>query len=193
MKDYEPGVTAPPFHVNCRSTTAPYFDDDFDLKRSARDEDGKVYEAPGNMTYRQWRGKQNVNFEEKSSNFKNPTSNAILRTYDDPIREKIGSAEESNPKELKEIKEFLNSKGVDIVIDISGRNIMGYMPNPVAGKPGKIVMENGASISAWMHEKRHVVDDELHGWQGFRIMENLDLYESFENNAYQIEIDFAKK
>ncbi len=31
MKDYEPGVTAPPFHVNCRSTTAPYFDDDFDI------------------------------------------------------------------------------------------------------------------------------------------------------------------
>src|SRR6185312_9957917 len=26
-KDYEPGVTAPPFHVRCRTTTIPYFDE----------------------------------------------------------------------------------------------------------------------------------------------------------------------
>ena len=29
MSEYEEGVTAPPFHVNCRSCTAPYFDDEF--------------------------------------------------------------------------------------------------------------------------------------------------------------------
>lgn len=29
MKDYEVGVTAPPFHCNCRCTTIPYFDDEF--------------------------------------------------------------------------------------------------------------------------------------------------------------------
>ena len=26
MKDYQVGVTAPPFHVYCRSVTAPYYD-----------------------------------------------------------------------------------------------------------------------------------------------------------------------
>ena len=29
MKDYEPGVTAPPFHVYCQSTTVSCFEDDF--------------------------------------------------------------------------------------------------------------------------------------------------------------------
>ena len=32
MKDYEPGVTAPPFHPWCRSVTVPYFDDDFKVE-----------------------------------------------------------------------------------------------------------------------------------------------------------------
>ena len=37
MKDYEPGVTAPPFHVYCRSCTVPYFaDNDENGMRAAR-------------------------------------------------------------------------------------------------------------------------------------------------------------
>lgn len=56
MKDYEPGVTAPPFHPWCRSVTVPYFDDDFDVgERAARDEDGKTYYVPADMTYPEWK------------------------------------------------------------------------------------------------------------------------------------------
>ena len=41
MKDYEPGVTAPPFHVWCRSTTAPWFEDEFEFgERAARNTNG---------------------------------------------------------------------------------------------------------------------------------------------------------
>lgn len=56
MSEYKIGVTAPPFHVNCRSTTCPYFDDEFaDLgERAARGADGKTYFVPANMTYREW-------------------------------------------------------------------------------------------------------------------------------------------
>lgn len=56
MKDYQPGVTAPPFHVYCRSTTVPYFDEDFgDIgERAARDKDGNTYYVPANMNYKQW-------------------------------------------------------------------------------------------------------------------------------------------
>ena len=56
MKDYKPGVTAPPFHVWCRTTTAPYFDDEFTVneKRAARDEDGKYYTVPSSMKYPEW-------------------------------------------------------------------------------------------------------------------------------------------
>ena len=55
MTDYEPGVTAPPFHPNCRSVTAPYFEDNYGGQRAARGEDGKTYYVPDNMTYKQWK------------------------------------------------------------------------------------------------------------------------------------------
>ena len=60
MKDYEPGVTAPPFHVWCRSVIVPYFDDEFTLgeERAARDEKtGETYYVPGNMKYGEWKEK----------------------------------------------------------------------------------------------------------------------------------------
>ena len=69
MSEFEPGVTAPPFHVNCRSTTVPYFNDEFTQgwERAARDEhgersessdrreSGKTYYVPADMTYKEWR------------------------------------------------------------------------------------------------------------------------------------------
>lgn len=57
MKEYDPGVTAPPFHVWCRSTTIPYFDDDdFELgERAARGEDGKTYYVPSDVKYPEWK------------------------------------------------------------------------------------------------------------------------------------------
>lgn len=60
MKDYEVGVTAPPFHPNCRSTTVPYFDDEFTdgEERAARNEEtGETYYVPANMKYREWEKK----------------------------------------------------------------------------------------------------------------------------------------
>lgn len=58
MSKWEVGVNAPPFHVYCRSTIKPYFDDEEELgivgERAARNEDGEVYYVPGNMTYKEW-------------------------------------------------------------------------------------------------------------------------------------------
>lgn len=57
MTDFQPGATAPPFHVYCRSTTVPYFDDDFGQigERAARDaETGKTYYIPDDMKYQDW-------------------------------------------------------------------------------------------------------------------------------------------
>ena len=58
MKDFEAGTTAPPFHVNCRSTTVPYFDDDFGQigERAARDEEtGETYYIPDDINYQNWK------------------------------------------------------------------------------------------------------------------------------------------
>lgn len=71
MKDYQVGETAPPFHPHCRSTTIPYFDDEFteDEERAARDDDtGKTYYVPADMKYEEWEKKFviNENEEQKS-------------------------------------------------------------------------------------------------------------------------------
>ncbi len=59
MSEYEPGRTAPPFHCWCRSVTVPYFDDDFGEigERVARNENGKTYYVPDDMSYKEWEKK----------------------------------------------------------------------------------------------------------------------------------------
>lgn len=56
MSQWETGVTAPPFHVYCRSTTVPYFEDDLGStgERAARGKDGKTYYVPADMSYKEW-------------------------------------------------------------------------------------------------------------------------------------------
>jgi SPP1 gp7 family putative phage head morphogenesis protein len=57
MKDRKPGVTCSPFHGRCRTTSAPYFNDEFELntKRAARDPvTGKTYQVPADMKYPAW-------------------------------------------------------------------------------------------------------------------------------------------
>lgn len=57
MSEWQVGVTAPPFHVNCRCDTIPYFDDEFSAMgtKAARDENGKTIFIPANMTYEEWK------------------------------------------------------------------------------------------------------------------------------------------
>ncbi len=54
MSQYEPGLTAPPFHCWCRTTTIPHFDDNFG-ERIARDESGRQYYVSDDMKYNDWK------------------------------------------------------------------------------------------------------------------------------------------
>lgn len=66
MKDYQAGITAPPFHCFCRSITCPYFNDEWSKgERIARGEDGKTYYVPEDMKYKEWK-KKYVDKTEKS-------------------------------------------------------------------------------------------------------------------------------
>ena len=84
MKDYHAGVTAPPFHPYCRTTTAPYFDDweelGVDRERVARNDKGKNYFVDGNMTYKEWEAKI------KKSNNQEHGGNSL----DKPVAVKLG-------------------------------------------------------------------------------------------------------
>lgn len=55
ITDYEPGVTASPFHNWCRSTEAPWFEDDFEFsERAARNTNGKTYYISSDIKYEEW-------------------------------------------------------------------------------------------------------------------------------------------
>ncbi|WP_080717053.1 minor capsid protein [Lysinibacillus sphaericus] len=53
LADFVPGVTANPFHPRCRTTTAPWFEDDYS-QRIARGKDGKVYYIDSKIKYPEW-------------------------------------------------------------------------------------------------------------------------------------------
>ncbi len=58
-KEYQIGVTVPPFHPRCRGTTVPYFDDMEGYgERAARDLDGSTFYVPADTTYEQWKQMQ---------------------------------------------------------------------------------------------------------------------------------------
>jgi SPP1 gp7 family putative phage head morphogenesis protein len=96
MSDYKPGVTAPPFHVYCRSTTAPHFKDNFDVGgRAARGADGKTYYVPDDVTYSEWK---RAFVDGDKSGFAEVQKNHFSRT------EKRGTIK---PKEQSEAAKFI--------------------------------------------------------------------------------------
>lgn len=66
IKDYLVGVTAPPFHPNCRTCPAPYFEDDVTSMRAMRTEDGKTEYVSANMKYDEWYKKYVVHTSNKT-------------------------------------------------------------------------------------------------------------------------------
>lgn len=96
MSDYKPGITAPPFHVYCRSTTAPHFKENFDAgERAARGADGKTYYVPDDVTYSEWK---KAFVDGDKSGFAEVQKNHFSRT------EKRGTIK---PKEQSEAAKFI--------------------------------------------------------------------------------------
>lgn len=127
MNDYQPGVTAPPFHNYCRSTTVPYFEDDFDLEgeRAARDEDGKTYYVSDKMKYDDWYKK----YVQNQSNLQNEAKNAKIKTHSEKIQELQNILMDMNEARrihwdlsLTSKEEMLNSSFKDLAysIDLEG-------------------------------------------------------------------------
>lgn len=121
---------------------------------------------------------------QKSSNI----NDINFFSRDDPMEEIMGSAFENNKEELNNILSELKDLGVEVE----------YRANTYAyeqigkGIPGKIIIDPNASLSAWMHERQHALDDAEAGWSSIRILKNLDKRYRREQRAYQVEMDIAK-
>lgn len=108
MSNYEVGVTAPPFHPNCRTVTTPYFEDDFLIgSRAARDEEtGKTYHVPANMKYEDWfkeyvepnegERKYNEYVNKMKTKYKVKSFDKLLDKLSDKDYEKLGVMDVSN-------------------------------------------------------------------------------------------------
>lgn len=112
LKDYEVGVTANPFHVRCRTTTAPYFDET-EGERAARNEvTGETEYVPANMKYSEWKEKYLSNKSEKVLQ-----NDIKMSTMESGIVDKILEAVKiGNSDARKEIaEELLKANGLDNV------------------------------------------------------------------------------
>lgn len=61
IKTITVGLNYPPFHPNCRTTTVPFFPEDYTEEalakrtRIARDELGYSYSVPADLSYPEWK------------------------------------------------------------------------------------------------------------------------------------------
>lgn len=144
MKDYQVGITAPPFHYNCRTVTVPYFDDEFTIEeqRAYRDEDGKTRYVDSKMKYKEWKEKH--------------------ISQDEGV---IGSTKGNN----KNLKDITNQKKQIIDVSFKNENIKNIALNTniksikIGGsqayhKMGNIVLKSNYDNHIVRHEIAHAVD-----------------------------------
>lgn len=119
MSEWEEGITAPPFHPNCRTTTVPYFPemDNAEYTRIATDysRGGAAYYVPASLTYKEWKAslstEQEKAFiadkkirEQHNADKKQLSEYRKLQTY----ANKNGKSElfEGMPRSLREYQEY---------------------------------------------------------------------------------------
>lgn len=94
LAQYQPGVTVPPFHPNCRGTTCPHYDD-MEGQRAARDAGGEVYYLPADTTYQQWKkafaegGSKEGLTPARARNYDSPLARALGRDHYDQLRDRV--------------------------------------------------------------------------------------------------------
>lgn len=82
IEDYRVGITAPPFHPNCRTDTIPFFDDDLERQldknvgRMARNPENGKSELVENLSYEDWHKK----YVESAIN--NNQNNRVINFFD---------------------------------------------------------------------------------------------------------------
>lgn len=123
MKDYEAGVTAPPFHPNCRTTTIPYFDDweelGVDPERIARDEEGNNYYVPADMTYKEWK-REFVNDDSRQNNLQEIAFDDRMSINNEQIRKFVQDLDNMGVDYNKVSKHKVQLTENEIISAISG-------------------------------------------------------------------------
>lgn len=168
MKDFEIGVTAPPFHVWCRSCTCPWFPDNDDGTRVARDADsGKTYQVPASMKYDDWK----AYFVDKTMSPEDflkflPVDDIFNMGYSDKIqaiRDRItqnGSVAEEDLQEAGQLfqEELLNdtryTERIQKITDLDEKKKSAYEKYKIAKQEFRTI-EQGIPYDILSAEHRH--------------------------------------
>ena len=149
MKDYQVGITAPPFHSNCRTVTAPYYDKidgDINLRASRTKDDD--YELVDVKDYQDWYDnyvekknkssiiKENIpltleKFKGHSKKWKNEVIDKILTEEEQNlIRKKIKNIEENSAFFMRYKSQYFEKLvETDKFMNLFETGISGGVPN----------------------------------------------------------------
>ena len=194
MKDFELGVTAPPFHVYCRSTTVPYFEEDFGQvgKRAARGEDGKTYYVSADMTYKEW----------KKSFVDSGDKNNIIQIPQIPD-EKIRSANEEFSKVIYNSEPTPISNKMILYNEATQYELNEKLDAPFGYNPELDVIQYNPSVQNYefydmnfvqAHELSHRIDTlDYYSWENEKFVQAIEnTREKVYNNRKLIAEWFAK-
>lgn len=169
VKDYQPGLNANPFHANCRTTTAPYFDDKFtqQQERSARDENGRTYYVPADMTYKEWYSKYVKDTQKVSAK-----DNTILKEQ----KQSINNVESLHKQQMKQLEEMAQQQKEQLeqlqnVINQQKQQLK-QLQNVAEYNKKKTQLENIKQKkitkgSALKQQNQNIKHDNIQSWQEF--------------------------
>ena len=181
MKDFEAGVTAPPFHVWCRSCTAPWFEDNDDGTRIARDVDGKTYQVPANMKYADWKQK----FVDGGS------KGGLKPATIDAVKKAKMTLEELNATGQKMLGEAYERHRIDNNLNETPYDeLVGTGLNPVSVNYGKLSEETATAFNETLTELVSEYDTPLQKIRTFTKEEALD--SSFARVTHNYSVDSAE-
>ena len=150
VSDFSAGVTAPPFHPMCRCTTAPYFTDDADGERIARDENGETYYVPEDMKYEEWK-ERHVDDGDKNG-----------KIYIDRVLTRSSNGRMRIPMDLdlfnKGKREFEEKGGVFIQSEEGDRYLSARGADAITLNEKTIIFKSGSppTLSEYYEELMHV-------------------------------------
>ena len=111
--------------------------------------------------------------------------------YGDYLRDKMGSAKDSNPEEFEEIKNDVESQGGKLILL---KNNTKMVCNVSKGEPGVIEVDENISLAGLKHEYRHFLDDMENGNPGLAYyLFDRDAFFNYERRGYEEELKIARK
>ncbi len=180
------------FHRHCDCKVVPSFDPDPDAEVVEGVKPKELREL-----YKQFKKideTEGLSSAEKDARKRAVAANPLLGTRSDPALEYFGPAELDDPERLDEIKSWLKDNGFEIKVSSRDRERIGYSPGSKAGDKGQVIVTEGMSLSAWLHETDHAKFDLENGLPGLMAyLADYNLREEMERRAYGVEISIAEE